>query len=75
MIEQPTVMGMLWGSRKFRILVMDAIAGLIVLAVNQFLPASAEFLLSVWTLIQPIAVAVVVGIAVEDAAEKGAMRQ
>ena len=63
----------MWRSRKFRILVFDTAISSIVFAVTLFLaPEYADKVLQMIGIIQPLAFAVVVGIAVEDAAAKKA---
>jgi len=58
----------LWQSRKFRITLFDALVGVAVLVVNAFVPKdTGVFILQVWALMQPVVLALVLGIAVEDA--------
>lgn len=62
----------IWNSRKFRILAVDTAAALLVLLVPRFAAADvAELTLAVWGIMQPVVVALVVGIAIED---NGALR-
>lgn len=56
-------------SRKFVLLAMDAAAALITLWVKQFVPpATAVFILQTLAILQPVILAVIIGIAVEDQA-------
>lgn len=63
----------MWKSRKFRILVFDTVLSTLTLSLTLFLaPEYAEKVLQFIGILQPLAFAVVVGIAVEDAAAKKA---
>jgi uncharacterized membrane protein len=59
-------------SRKFWIAVVTCLVDVLVVVVGQFAPNSAEFIFGIVTPITVLAGVVIAGIAVEDAAEKGA---
>jgi len=60
-------------SRKFWLLILDTVVSLLTLAITQFAaPDAIEFVLVVIGTVQPVFVAVIVGIFVEDAAAKRA---
>lgn len=61
-----------FGSRKIRILLVDTLAALLMLLLPRLLaPDMAETWLQVWAIMQPVVVALVLGIAWED---NGALR-
>ena len=60
----------LFKSRKFWLLVLDGIVSLVLLVIAQFAPNFEEMALQLIAILQPIFVAVIVGIFVEDAAAK-----
>lgn len=61
----------LWASRKFRIMIFDAVLSTLVLSVTTFLaPDYAEVVMEYVKILQIPVFAVVVGIAVEDAGAK-----
>ena len=63
----------MWKSRKFRILVFDTVISTVVFGVTSFLaPEHADKVLELIAILQPLAFAVVVGIAAEDSAAKRA---
>ena len=59
-------------SRKFWIAVVAALVDITVVIVGQFAPNSAEFIFGIVTPITVLAGVVIAGIALEDAAVKGA---
>ena len=60
-------------SRKFWIAVVACVVDVTVVVVSQFAPNQAEFIFGIVTPITVLASVVIVGIALEDAAEKGAV--
>jgi len=60
----------LFKSRKFWLLVMDGIVSFVLLVIANFAPNFEEMALQLIAILQPIFVAVIVGIFVEDAAAK-----
>ena len=64
----------LWQSRKFLLLLLDTLISLVVFFVGKYAsPASAQDLLFLVGSLQPVFVAIILGIAHEDAAEKSAL--
>ena len=59
-------------SRKFLLLVLDTAISLILYFVGKYLPVAFEDVELVIGLLQPVFVAIIIAIAIEDAAEKGA---
>ena len=59
-------------SRKFWIAVVACVVDIIVVVVGQFAPNSAEFIFGIVTPVTALAAVVIAGIALEDAAVKGA---
>ena len=58
-------------SRKFLLLVADTVFALIALGIGEFVsPEAGAFVMKVVGLLQPVLIAVIVGIALEDAALK-----
>ena len=58
-------------SRKFLLLVLDTVVSVAALLIGQFIaPEAGELILSLVALIQPVFIAIIIGIAVEDAASK-----
>lgn len=54
-------------SRKFMVMALDAIAALLALYMVRLLPpAEAALVIQTWAIIQPVMLAVIVGIAWED---------
>lgn len=65
-------MSSLLHSRKFWLMILDLVISLISYFVGKYVtPDAAKDILYVIGLLQPVFVALIVGIAVEDAAEKG----
>jgi hypothetical protein len=63
----------MWKSRKFRAMICDAAFATVGIVLTWFLaPDKVEQALILVGLWQPVVVAYIVGVAVEDAAEKGA---
>ena len=60
----------LFASRKFWLLVLDGIISLILLGVAELAPNFKEMANQLIAILQPVVVAVIVGIFVEDAAAK-----
>jgi len=60
----------LFTSRKFWLLVLDGIVSFVLLVIGHFAPNFEEMALQLIAILQPIFVAVIVGIFVEDAAAK-----
>ena len=60
----------LFGSRKFLLLVLDGVISLILLLIAEFAPNLQEIAIKLIAILQPMFVAVIVGIFVEDAAAK-----
>ena len=60
----------LFASRKFALLVLDGVVSLILLVIAEFAPNFQEMANQLIAILQPIIVAVIVGIFVEDAAAK-----
>jgi hypothetical protein len=66
-------MASLWESRKFRIMVYDTAVALIMFVVSRFFgPEIQQAVTELIAILQPVVFALVVGIAVEDAAAKRA---
>jgi hypothetical protein len=66
-------MASLWESRKFRIMVYDTAVALIMFVVSRFFgPEIQQAVTELITILQPVVFALVVGIALEDAAAKRA---
>jgi len=62
-------------SRKFLLMLVDVVVSTAVYLTAQYLPGQAELLQQMVLLWQPVIVAVIIGITVEDAAQKyGAAR-
>ena len=59
-------------SRKFWLVVIDAVTALVGLFAANFWPDRQEFIISFWAALQPVFVAAIVGIAWEDSAAKKA---
>ena len=59
-------------SRKFWIAVVACVVDVTVVVVAQFAPNSAEFIFGIVTPVTVLAGVVIAGIALEDAAQKGA---
>ena len=59
-------------SRKFWLVVIDAVGGLLALFAAEFWPDNANFIIGVWGGVQPVFVVAIGGIAAEDAAAKKA---
>lgn len=59
-------------SRKFWIAVVACVVDITVVVVSQFAPNQAEFVFGIVTPVTVLAGVVIAGIALEDAAEKGA---
>lgn len=57
-------------SRKFLLLVLDTIMSLVLFFVGKYLPMAAEDVNFAIGALQPVFIAIIIGIAVEDAAEK-----
>jgi len=55
-------------SRKFLLLVLDTVIGLVTYFVGKYAGASSEDVLTAIGLLQPVFVALIIGIAVEDSA-------
>jgi len=62
----------LLNSRKFWLLVLDTVIGLITYFVGKYYAIAAEDVATLIALMQPVFVAVITGIAIEDAAAKKA---
>ena len=63
----------LFASRKFWLLILDTVVSLATFFFGKYAsPATAQDLLFLVAALQPVFVSIIVGIAVEDAAEKGA---
>ena len=60
----------LFASRKFALLVLDGVVSLILLVIAEFAPNFQEMANQLIAILQPVIVAVIVGIFVEDAAAK-----
>ena len=60
----------LFKSRKFWLLVLDGIISLALLVIAEFAPGFKEMANQLIAILQPIVIAVIVGIFVEDAAAK-----
>ena len=60
----------LFGSRKFWLLVLDGVVSLILLVIAELAPNFQEMANQLIAILQPVIVAVIVGIFVEDAAAK-----
>ena len=60
----------LFASRKFWLLVLDGVVSLILLVIAEFAPNFREMADQLIAILQPVIVAVIVGIFVEDAAAK-----
>jgi len=60
----------LFKSRKFWLLVLDGVISLALLVIAEFAPNFQEMANQLIAILQPIFVAVIVGIFVEDAAQK-----
>jgi len=60
----------LFGSRKFWLLVLDGVVSLILLVIAEVAPNFQEMANQLIAILQPVVVAVIVGIFVEDAAAK-----
>lgn len=58
-------------SRKFWLVVIDSVGGLLALFASEFWPEHAKFIVGLWGGVQPVFVAAIVGIAWEDSAAKG----
>jgi cytochrome P450 len=66
-------MASLWESRKFRIMVYDTAVALVMFVVSRFFgPEIQQAVTELIAILQPVVFALVVGIAVEDAAAKRA---
>ncbi len=63
-------LALLFKSRKFLLLLLDSLVAVALFAVVQFVPEWEEFAQSLIVILQPVFVAVILGIAVEDAGEK-----
>jgi len=61
---------LLFKSRKFWLLVLDGLVSLVLLVIAEFAPNFQEMANQLIAILQPIIVAVIVGIFVEDAAAK-----
>jgi len=61
---------LLFASRKFWLLVLDAVVSLVLFVVGRFLPDFQDIAKELIAILQPLFVAVIVGIFVEDAAAK-----
>jgi len=61
---------LLFESRKFWLLVLDGVVSLILLVIAEFAPNFQEMANQLIAILQPVVVAVIVGIFVEDAAAK-----
>ena len=59
-------------SRKFWLVVIDSIGGLLALFAAEFWPENAKFIIGVWGGVQPVFIVAIGGIAAEDAAAKKA---
>ena len=59
-------------SRKFLLMVLDTVIAMILFFVGKYIPVAAEDVNFIIGAIQPVFIAVIIGIAVEDAAEKSA---
>lgn len=57
-------------SRKFWLIVLDAIISTVTIIVGRYAQAEAEFIRQLITIYQPVFVAIIIGIAAEDAAIK-----
>ena len=60
----------LFASRKFLLLLLDSLVALVMFAVVQFVPDWEEFATQLIVILQPVFIAVILGIAAEDAAQK-----
>jgi uncharacterized membrane protein len=61
----------LWQSRKFRAAVLDAVFGIVLLVIANFVPGDKQDLfLQVFLIIQPVVVMYILGTAWEDSAAK-----
>lgn len=58
----------LFQSRKFWLVVLDAFTAILGLVVSVFFPEWQDFILKMWAAMQPVFLAIIVGIAVEDSA-------
>ena len=66
---------MILKSRKFWLMIGDAITGTLAIVLAWYLsPDKVGQVLTLWGLWQPVVISCIVGIAVEDAAEKGAVK-
>ena len=64
---------LLFRSRKFLLALADALVSIITLVLTQYLsPSSLDMALKIIALLQPVIIAVIVSISVEDAALKSA---
>ena len=61
---------LLLASRKFWLVVMDAVISTATIIVGKYAQADAEFVKQLITIYQPVFVAIILGIAVEDAGLK-----
>jgi len=64
--------GKLFHSRKFLLLLLDTIVSLILWGVGMWFPEAADSVNELILIMQPVFIAVITGIAIEDAAEKRA---
>jgi len=64
--EYKSALALLFQSRKFLLLLLDVTVGAVTLIVDQFYPVRVDLVATVITYLQPLVVAIIVGIAVED---------
>ena len=67
----PNPFNSLLHSRKFWLMVFDTVVSLALYFIGKYVPSAAEDVKYVIFGLQPVVIAVIVGIFVEDAAEKG----